>query len=235
MKKQYSLWKYEKYFFFLFVSISLIPILSSKFFPTIDGPSHLHNANLLKHIWFNGNTTLLQFFDINKELNSNLVNHVWFALCDLFLPPYLVEKSILIFYVITLPYSFRFLIKNCVDAENSTKISSYLIFPFIYSFPFCLGFFNFCIGLPILFWIVGLWLKNKDNAKTTTTILLTVLTTALYFTHVFNFLLLTLVLFFLIVKHIIERRKEQFSWKQFLRPAIVFLPGALLFLFFFAE
>lgn len=232
MKKISFLWKYEKYFFFLFVFISLVPILSSKYFPTIDGPAHLHNANLLKHIWFLGNTELLQFFDVNHQLNSNLVNHIWFAICGLFLPSYLVEKSILIFYVVSLPYSFRFLIRNIVDTEESTKVASYLIFPFIYSFPFCIGFFNFCIGIPIIFWTLGLWFKNKNNQKLNSTIVLTFLVTLLYFTHVFNFLLLGLILFFVILKETIENRKNKFEFKQFLRPLIVFLPGLVLLLSF---
>ncbi len=239
MKKQYSLWKYEKYFFLIIVIVSLVPILSSKYFPTIDGPAHLHNANLLRHIWFEGNTNLLQFFDFNQNLNSNLVNHVWFALVGLFLPSYLVEKSILIFYVIALPYSFRYLIKNLpaaqagmVDAEGSWKTASYLIFPLVYSFPFCIGFFNFCIGIPIIFWCLGLWYKNKNNLNIKPTIGLTALITLLYFTHVFNFLLLGFILFFVIVKQLIEKRKEGLGLKQFLQPIIIFLPGMLLFLSF---
>ena len=232
MTSKNSLWKYEKYFFLLIVFISLLPILSSKFFPTIDGPAHLHNANLLKHIWFHGNTNLVQFFDINKELNSNLVNHIWFAVAGLFFPPYLVEKSILVFYVVALPYSFRFLIKNISISENSAKTASYLIFPFIYSFPFCIGFFNFCMGLPIIFWIVGLWLKNENKQNIKIIIALTLLTTLLYFTHVLNFLLLGLIIFFLILKEIIEKRKEYFGLRHFIRPICVFLPGLLLFFLF---
>ena len=133
MKKIKFLWKYEKYFFILFVFNSLIPLLSCKFFPTVDGPAHLHNANLLKHIWFKGNTNLLLFFDINHQLNSNLLNHIWFAIFGLFLPSFLVEKSILLFYVVSIPFSFRYLVKNVIDAPQSTRIASYLIFPFIYS------------------------------------------------------------------------------------------------------
>ena len=238
MKKLTALWKYEKYFFIIIVLVSLIPILSSKYFPTIDGPAHLHNANLLKHIWFGGNTNLLQFFDFNQDLNSNLVNHVWFALAGVFLPSYLVEKSILIFYVIALPYAFRFMIKNIVDSEGSWKMASYLIFPFIYSFPFCIGFFNFCIGIPIIFWCLGLWFKNSTNRNLKPTIILSALITLLYFTHVFNFLLLGFILFFVVIKHVffplqtLSLRGTQFVFKQFIRPVIIFLPGTLLFLSF---
>lgn len=161
MEKKHSFWKHEKYFFILIVFVSLIPIISSKYFPTVDGPAHLHCANVLKHIWFEGNTNLLQFFDFNEDLNSNLVNHVWFAVAGLFLPSYLVEKSILIFYVVALPYAFRYLIKNLVDDEGSWKTASYLVFPFIYSFPMCLGFFNFCIGIPIIFGALVCGIKTK--------------------------------------------------------------------------
>jgi hypothetical protein len=141
--------------------------------------------------------------------------------------------------VIALPFSFRYLIRNLaaaclpdrqgqaaiIDSENSGKVSSYLIFPFIYSFPFCIGFFNFCIGLPIMFWVLGLWFKNRNNQNTGPTVVITCLSTLLYFTHVFNFLLLGLILLFVILKQLIEKRKEGLGVKQFLRPAIVFLPG----------
>ncbi|CAN5361079.1 hypothetical protein BH10BAC1_BH10BAC1_00040 [soil metagenome] len=232
MKKLTFLWKYEKYFFALFVFISLCPVLFNQYFPTIDGPAHLHNANLLKHIWFQGNTELLQFFDLNTQLNSNLINHIWFAVAGLFLPSYLVEKSILIFYIIALPYSFRYLIRNIVNAPNSNKISSYFIFPFIYTFPFCIGFFNFCIGIPILFWAVGYWLKHKETKGLKTTALLTILSTLLYFTHLFNFLLFGIILFFLLLREVYLKRKEKVELKQFIRPIIVLLPGAILFLLF---
>jgi hypothetical protein len=232
MKKPFFLWKYEKYFFLLFVIISLLPLFSSKFFPTIDGPSHLHNANLLNHIWFQGNTGLLQYFDLNHQLNSNMVNHIWFAISALFLPSYLVEKSILIFYVIALPYSFRFLIRNVLNNPSSTKISSYLIFPFIYSFPFCIGFFNFCIGIPLLFWAIGYWLKHKEEFNTKKIIVLTCLCTLVYFTHLFNFLLLEIILFALLLREGIKNKKVKSMVTPAARLFIISLPGIILLALF---
>ena len=232
MKKINFLWKYEKYFFILFVLISLLPILSSKFFPTVDGPAHLHNANLLKHIWFKGNTNLLLFFDINHQLNSNLLNHIWYAVFGLFLPSFLVEKSILLFYVISLPFSFRYLIKNVVDAPQSTKTASYLIFPFIYSFTFCIGFFNFCIGIPILFWALGFWLKNKNKQNRATTIFLTCLVTLLYFSHLFNFLLFEIIMFSIVAQDVFKNKMNKGTLKQVLLPIVISLPAILLFISF---
>ena len=55
MKRIEFLWKYERYFFALFVLFTAVPVLFNTYFPTVDGPAHLHNANLLKHLWFLNN------------------------------------------------------------------------------------------------------------------------------------------------------------------------------------
>lgn len=62
--------------------------------------------------------------------------------------------------------------------------------------------------------------------------MLTTLVTLLYFAHVFNFFLLGFVLFFVILKQLIENRKSGLGAKQFLRPIIIFLPGMILFVSF---
>ena len=59
--------KIEKYIFGLTVFLFLLPVIGIKFFPTIDGPAHLYNGNLLNQLWFHGKTEVLQFFDVNKN------------------------------------------------------------------------------------------------------------------------------------------------------------------------
>src|SRR5687768_6314718 len=127
-------WKAEPVFFVLLVLITAIPVLAHPFFPTVDGPAHLHNANLLKQYFFYNETSILNFFELNRHLNSNFVDHVWFGITGLFLPASLSEKSILLFYLFSLPFSFRYLVKIIVEDKNSAKLAAYLIFPFVYSF-----------------------------------------------------------------------------------------------------
>jgi hypothetical protein len=223
-----SWWKCEPFLFALFVLITAIPVICHQYFPTVDGPAHLHNANLLKHYFFYNDEFIRDFFELNRHLNSNFVDHVLFALFGLFLPTYLVEKSILLFYVLSLPFSFRYLLKQIVEDKHSSVISAYLIFPFVYSFTFRIGFFNFCTGIPLLFWTLGYWMKHRANLSKSKIIWLTILTTIVYATHLFNFMLLGILLFVNEIQHVINKG----SWKETIKnlkiPLLVFLPGILL-------
>ncbi|MCE3277831.1 MAG: hypothetical protein K0S44_22 [Bacteroidetes bacterium] len=223
-----SWWKCEPFLFALFVLITAIPVIGNQYFPTVDGPAHLHNANLLKHYFFYNDEFILDFFDLNRHLNSNFVDHVWFALFGLFLPTYLVEKSILLFYVLFLPFSFRYLVKQIVNEKNSAAISAYLIFPFVYSFTFRIGFFNFCMGIPVLFWTLGYWMKHRADLNKREIIWLTILTTIVYATHIFNFMLLGILLFVNEIQHVINRGTLKGIIKTLRIPVLIFLPGILL-------
>lgn len=228
MERTSIFWKYEKHLFAIFVLITAIPVISNEFFPTLDGPAHLHNANLLKHIWFKNATNIFDFYSINIHLNSNFVDHVWFAVAGLFLPTFLVEKSILLFYIIALPFSFRFLIRRINFNKNSALISSYLIFPFVYSFTFRIGFFNFCIGIPLVFWTLGIWLKEREQLGTKKIIWLAILSTLVYVSHLFNFILLGIVLFTLELQYLIHSKTLKGIIGKLWKPIVIFIPGIIL-------
>jgi hypothetical protein len=233
MKLPGFLWKNEKGIFVLFVLITALPVLLNAYFPTVDGPSHLYNANLLKHYWFHSDEFLLGFFDLNKHLTSNLLDHVWFAFFGLFLPSFLVEKSILLFYLFALPFSFRYLLKSSAGDNHSARISSYLIFPFVYSFTFRIGFFNFCAGIPLLFWTLGYWAPSRDRLNPRRVAALTLLATLVYISHLFNFLLLGIIVFVNELQYIIHLRTVKNSIRQLRALVVVFIPGLILFILFY--
>lgn len=233
MKKTVDPWKYEKFLFALFIVLTALPVLCSPFFPTVDGPAHLHNGNLLKHLLFLGNDFGRAFFDINKQLNSNFLDHIWFAFFGLFLPASLVEKSILLTYIISLPFSFRYLVKKLVNDERSAKLSSYLIFPFVYSFTFRIGFFNFCLGIPVLFWILGYWTANREQPGRKKIIVLAALSTLLYISHIFNFMLWGIILFVNELQYVVHARTLKGVLKKLVPAIWILIPGLLLSLIFF--
>ena len=223
---------YEKYFFYVLILVFLIPLLFIKYFPTVDGPAHLYNANLLRHLWLNDQSSLNSFFDINSGWSSNWINHLWDVLMGTFLPSWMVEKSLLIVYVVLLPLSFRYLVKNLQKGKNETPISVYLIFPFIYSFPLCIGFYNFCIGLPILLFALGYWIKNHDTINIKKVISLLLLSTLLYFSHLFNFLLFGLILLVFEIQQLILQKKLIVTLRKLLMLLIACLPGLALTMVF---
>ena len=227
MKTSQFFWKNEKYFFGILILLFLIPVIVSKFFPTMDGPAHLYNGHLLNQLWFHGSPEVFQFFDVNTHTETNWINHIWFAFMFNFFPAFIVEKSFLILYIVTLVYSFRRLIITLAGKSKQAFLASYLIFPFVYSFPFCMGFFNFCIGIPILFVCVTFWVNTANKWNAYRIIMLLFLTSLLYLTHLFNFLFFGLIIFVFEAKSAINSKEIKSFFRQLLFLFITTLPGIL--------
>ncbi|MCW3103498.1 MAG: hypothetical protein JWO09_1938 [Bacteroidetes bacterium] len=227
------LWKNERCIFAVFVLITALPVLLNTYFPTIDGPSHLHNANLLRQYWFFGNDFLLRFFDLNAHLSSNLPDHLWFAVCGLVLPAPLAEKSLLLFYLLALPFAFRYLLKSSAGDTHSVRLSSYLIFPFVYSFTFRIGFFNFCSGIPVLLWTLGYWIRHRETLTARKLAWLAFLATLVYVFHIFNFLLLGIIVLAHELQYLLHSKKSTGIFARLRMLFIMFTPGLALSVLFY--
>lgn len=212
-----------------------MPVLLNVYFPSVDGPAHLHNGNLLRQYWFYGDTYALRFFEINTGLSSNFIDHLWFAFTGLFLPSFLVEKSLLLFYVIALPCSFRFLVKRITPHRESALLASYLIFAFVYTFTFRIGFYNFSIGIPFYFWALGLWLRYREGLTARRIALLSFLATMAYLAHIFIFLLLCIVVFLNEVQMQFFSNEARKPFSERLKQGFVFMPGFILSALFFVS
>lgn len=175
----------EKYFFLFVTGLNLIPILSGKFFPTVDGAAHLYNSQLINSLLFDTDSLLSAFFNFNQEPVPNWTGHVILSFFNLFFPAFIAEKVLLLFYMIGLPLSFRALIKT-ISAHNT--LFSYLIFPFTYSFFLFSGFYNFSIGLVFILITLNYWIKQEENLSSLKRILqLFLLLSLAYFSHIFAF------------------------------------------------
>jgi hypothetical protein len=181
----------EKYFFFVIIGLNLIPIISGKFFSTLDGPAHLYNSQLINSLIFEKDSLLNSFFAFTNEPVPNWTGHLILAFFNLFLPAFLSEKIFLFFYMIALPLSFRALLKT----TSPNNYFSYLIFPFAYSSVFYLGFYNFSIAIVFMLITINFWLKNEESISSFKNMLkLFLLLTITYFSHIFVFAILILII-----------------------------------------
>ena len=182
-----KIYKFEKYFFLLIIVLNIEPIFETTFFPTLDGPAHSYNANLIKEFWFGNPDFLSTYFSLNPDFVPNWIGHFVLVFFKTFLPAAYAEKGLLLIYFIGLPFAFRSLIQTI--SPNNKQVS-YLIFPFLYSSVFAMGFYNFSLALIFLFLTLTVWFKNQDdlgNIKTRVTLFL--LITITYFSHLFVFVL----------------------------------------------
>lgn len=182
----------EKNLFWLLVLFNTLPLFCTRYFPTLDGPAHLYNAQLIHSLVFDSSSVVSHFYDLTSELLPNWTGHLLLFIFHLLLPAFIAEKLLLLLIVMGLPISFRYLLKS-VSPQHVAN--SYLIFPFTYSALLYLGFFNFLMGLILCFFTIAYWNKAIQKGFSTQRILcLSCLFMLTYLSHVFAFYCLLLVI-----------------------------------------
>lgn len=218
--------KIEPIIFFIICFLNMLPVIQGKFFGTMDGASHLYNANLIKNLLFSESPIVSSYFSLNPEPVPNAIGHYILVFFNFFLPSYLSEKALLVFYMIAFPISFRALIKT-INKKNI--LFSYFVFPFTYSYMFLLGFYNFSIAIVFLFLTITFWLKNEGQLTPKKIFFLWLFVMLTYFSHLFVFFILFIVLTALI-SHKFIVNSINFGWsnafKKSLKEVAVFISVA---------
>jgi hypothetical protein len=209
-------WKrIEPFVFTLVTLVSLTPFVYFQFFPSMDGASHLYNANIIKHLLFGDNDLFRQYFAINQEPVPNWTGHLVTALLMLVFPAHVAEKILIIALLISTPFAFRSLMKR-IAPHNI--IFSWMIFPFTHSMFFFFGFFNFCIALLFMIISLNAWLKFMEGPwKVRNTLWLTLLLAITYFSHIVIFGLLLLVIAVHLASAFLAESRQATPWHTPLR------------------
>ena len=228
----------EPLFFYLIVLLYLVPVLAFKFFPTVDGPAHLYNSNLIFELWTNPDGPIINYFQFNNTITPNWSGHFLLSILRSILPGFMAEKLVLIFYLAGFPLAIRYLFKQI---GINSKYLIYLIFPFTYSYLFYYGFYNYNLGLVFLFLGIGLWIKLNKEKSLLSFIKLTLISTVICFSHLFVFGVFLIVIFILSFDQFrplwgsgknerIDSIKNYFFQLTCVTPGII-----LLFLFLFSD
>ncbi|MBN2664265.1 MAG: hypothetical protein JXR68_11500 [Bacteroidales bacterium] len=223
MKIKELFYKYELIIFIGFALINAIPVLLFQFFPSMDGASHLYNANIINDLLFNKNSIYHQFYEFNPRIVPNWGGHIILSVFSFVFKGYIAEKILLAIYFIALPLSFRYLIKSFNPTDN---FLSFLIFPFTYHFMFCLGYYNFSLSFIIGFFIIGFIVNNSQNIKDYKYYLkLLGLFLLLYFTHIFGFVFTVLIIacFYIweLIFPVINKQHKKENITYFLQKSII--------------
>ena len=237
MNKYNFTWLKESYVFYGVLLINLILISTIRFYPSMDGPAHLYNSNLICHLIKGDCSSLSDFFVLNRMPIPNWTSHFILSAFGYILPVWLADKILLYFYIIGLAISFRLLI-NKICPGNYLSV---FIFPFTYSFLFHLGFYNYCLSFIFLFFTLYYWLKTKNEQSTKKYIILSLLIVLAYFSNVLTYCFLGLCLGLFILAFEItdysEKRLILFSIKRTLKKLfqlfLISLPSLVLLIIFY--
>jgi hypothetical protein len=236
-KFDYSILAESKYLFYFVLLLNLVLLCFTKFYPSVDGPAHLYNSNILNHLIM-GDSALSEFYSVNIVPIPNWTSNFILSIFHIFMSAWLAEKLLFIIYVSGMALSFRFLIKELRPENISFSI---LIFPFIYSFLFHLGLYNFCFSFILFFTTLGFWLRNHASERVYNYFILFLLITITYFSNVllFGFLGLTigLYIFYFTYDNYINGKNIslaiRFGGRKLLFLLIVSVPSLIFLLIFY--
>lgn len=225
----------EKIIFYLILVINLAYLWYTKFYPTMDGPAHLYNANLVRYL-LTGNDFIKEYYQINSFPVPNWISHFILAFFRLFLPGWLCEKLYLILYVTGMALSFRYLVKSICPENVSLSV---FIFPFIYSFLFHIGFYNYTLSFIFLFLTLGYWIKYYHENRPYVYIITGGLLICTYFSNILTYAFTGITLGSIIF--LFEASSHSFFSKPYLRSCfnrikrltLCSLPSLFLFTGFF--
>ena len=232
----------EKVLFFFLIIVSLSPVWIYTFFPTQDGPVHLENANIILQLISSHDSIYNDYFMLNLSSVSNWLLQLILAGLISFFPIMIAEKILISGFVILFPISFRYCLKSI---NPNTTFLSFISFSFIFSYPFCMGFYGFSYSMILFFISFGYWWKYKENTEKNSVskiFILSFLFLITYLLHILSFVMLfSAICVLLCIEMLWDYRLQEkknvllvvFFYKNFRPLLISVLPTAILVLFFF--
>lgn len=218
--------------FGILLAINIAFTFSTTFYPTCDGPSHLHNAQLLD-AWYTGDPAVRGSLEHVGPVPNWLDHAILLSFLQV-LPARLAEKAFIILYLCVFAFGIRRLIRTLAPENVGLAL---LAFPLLHSHLFHLGFYNFCFGLALMCHILAIGLDGRPGSLLKRWSWLCLLSTALYFSNALAFGISAFILGWAATW---RSYHSNASWKErrnsWLREAgfllTAFLPGMLSFAWF---
>ncbi len=171
--------------FWALALLYLVPVWAFRYLPTQDGPSHLDNAQILKD-YGDPAAGYRDLFELRAEPLPNLSSHLLVAGLLYVFPPLVAEKVLVSLYFLGFAGAFRYFLGAFGPRARPLSWAGLLL---VCNRCFWMGFYNYCLSL-VLFWVIlGYCLRRRPGAYPVQTIVLLLLFTAAYFTHLVGFLL----------------------------------------------
>lgn len=201
----------------LLMAGSLVPVWSSAYFPSQNGPWHLLTIQML-HEYSNPAFNYAEFYEPSFHAIPHLA-HTLLVYALAFVFPLLVAHQIAIsLYVLLLPASVFWLLAT---VNPDRMAAGYVSFLLVYNVPLLRGYHDYVLGIPLVFLALTCWLRHRHQLTPARLVGLMLLVVCVYFSHVFNFLMLGLAM-------LVYSLHEDRSARALGRLALIFLPATLL-------
>jgi len=157
--------------------LGIVPIWLVPHVPTQDGANHVESVMAL--LRWPGSALLQHHYLPNYGLQPNWLTQVLFAGLVQVFSPRAAEKMVLTGYLLFLPLAFRF----ALPRTTRGRWAALAIFPFLHSYPFHMGFWNFSHSLALFFVAIGFWYRTRGRLGFRRGLVFTALTGVLFVAH----------------------------------------------------
>jgi hypothetical protein len=229
-----NIYKIEKITFYTLLALALSIIIIPKFYLTGDGPSHTYNAKVLADYLLNNNRDFYKpFYEINRNLDPNWTSQILLAIFTKIFPYWLADKVFQIIYVCVFAFGFRYLIKSL---NKTTNLLTLFFYPFCFTLPFQLGYYNYSLGLGLLFFLFTFYMQNRKQLSSFNQLGILIGSFILVFTHAMaatHFLMLCALVIIQDAIHLYKEKKNiKTIFENLIPNIIIFTPIVLVIIGF---
>ncbi len=227
--------RYWRFAFIVLLVVECVPFWAFRYFPSQDGPSHLHNALVLAN--YGRELIYRQYYARTPfPFAGNVVTQLLLIWLIKVMPPLVAEKLLLSLYVVLLFVSFRYVLGPLTRYADHFSVFAALLAP---NFHFYMGFWNFCFSVPLLLLLVGYYLRQEGRWRPATLATLTAGGVLLYLTHAVSWVLSVVAVAILGLPQVISSFLHQEDRRgssargvalQYMLPICSLLPSAILLL-----
>jgi hypothetical protein len=198
----------------------LAPIWTVRFPLLVDYPNHLASAYVLAHLQDSA-FHFSQYYRANWNTYPYLSMDVILLGLQHFVPIELAGRLFLSLCVLSVPVAAWFFLRRANPGNESLALWSLLICHNMYFFRY--GFLNLQLSMAICLFLLGLWLWHLERPRVVTWLLLLLVATALYFTHLVGFAVAAIVM----TAYAWAMRR---GWKEMISTWALYLPGGVCYL-----
>ena len=154
------------------------------FFPTVDGPAHVHLAYAMYEA-LQGDAFYGGLVELNSRFNPNMASQGLLVGLMAIAPPAIAEKLWLTLYFVTFALAAAYAL-HAVN-RKSLCLLPLLVFCSL-SLPLAFGFYNFAFSSAVFLGWFGYWWRNREAFNVRAVLGHLVLAALAYVTHVFAFI-----------------------------------------------
>jgi hypothetical protein len=169
--------------FSVLVLAHLLPVWVFRYQPTQDGPSHLCNAIIVRDYGTPG-THHHEFFELAYEAFPNWTSHLLLAGLTSLVHPLSAEKLLVTGYIVGFAFACRYFLASLPG--GAVQLAP-LCLLFVYNRCFFMGFYNYCLSLPLVFLILGICARLPERFSPWSLVALAGLFVLAYFTHLVGY------------------------------------------------